>query len=245
MPEVLLVVPPELRFLLPLGRREGELPVRADPTDTVGHVVQSAGIPLTEVGALLLDDVAVGRSARVREGRLAVLPVARPQRAPTDPPRFLLDVHLGSLARRLRVLGVDTAYDRQADDADLAARSAAEQRVLLTQDRGLLKRAAVVAGALVRGTRADEQLDDVLDRFAPPLAPRTRCVVCNGRVRPVPASEVTALLEPGPIRTVRDFGRCERCGRVYWRGAHDRRLDPVIARAEQIVRRRATHPEGG
>lgn len=245
MTAVVLVVEAGLRPLLPLGRRVGELPMRADPTDTIGHVVQSAGIPLPEVGELQHDGRVVAPSARVLEGRIEVRPVARPQKAPTDPPRFLLDVHLGSLARRMRVLGIDTTYEREAADAELAERSVVERRVLLTQDRGLLKRSSVVAGALVRGTRADEQLDDVLDRFAPPLAPRTRCAVCNGAVRRVPAEEVAARLEPGTLRTVQEFGRCEGCGRVYWRGAHDRRLDPIIARAERIVGRRASHPEGG
>jgi uncharacterized protein with PIN domain len=61
----------------------------------------------------------------------------------------------------------------------------------------------------------------------------------------VPAEEVAAHLEPGTLRTVQEFGRCAGCGRIYWRGAHDRRLDPVIARAERIVCRRASHPEGG
>jgi len=238
VPEILLEVDPRLRSLLPLGGRDGSLLMRADSTDSVGHVVQSAGIPHTEVGGLLLDGEPVPWSATARAGTLAIAPVERPQTAPTEPPRFLLDVHLGALARRMRILGLDTAYDRQADDADLAVRAAAQGRVLLTQDRGLLKRRAVIAGALVTGQRVDDQLADVLDRFAPPLAPWTRCPACNGTLRPADAAEVRNGLEPGTARTYATFARCERCGRVYWRGAHSARLEPMVVRAQDVVRRR-------
>jgi uncharacterized protein len=238
MPALTLRVPAELRFLLPPARRGETVPVVAARTDTVGHVVQAAGIPLTEVEGLALDGTPVPASARVEDGVLAVSPVVRPQRTPTSPPRFLLDVHLGRLARRLRVLGLDTAYRPDHEDPDLVRGAAAENRVLLTQDRGLLRRSAVLAGALVRGAGTAAQLDDVLDRFAPPLAPWTRCTSCGGLLEPVSREEVASQLEPGTRRSYQDFARCAECGRVYWHGAHAVRLERVVTRAEQVVRRR-------
>lgn len=235
-----LQVAAELRFLLPPVRRAGSVEVNAGETDTFGHVVQSAGIPLTEIGALHLDGQLVAESDRVTDGTLAIDPVVRPQPTPTTPPRFLLDVHLGGLARQLRILGLDVAYDPDADDPELADQSAAERRVLLTQDRGLLRRRAVLAGALVRGAGTADQLDDVLDRFAPPLAPWTRCAQCGGVLQPVPREQVLAELQPGTRRNYQDFSRCPRCGRVYWRGAHARRLDQIVAHAREVVSRSRT-----
>lgn len=237
MTHLTLQVAAELRFLLPPVRRRARVEVEAGETDTIGHVVQSAGIPLTEVGTLRLDGRTVAATDRVTGGVLAIDPVARPQPTPTSPPRFLLDVHLGGLARQLRILGLDAAYEPDADDPELASRAAAEQRVLLTQDRGLLRRRTVVAGALVRGAGTAVQLDDVLDRFAPPLAPWTRCATCGGLLQPVPREDVLADLRPGTRQTYRDFSRCPRCGRVYWRGAHARRLEQIVAHAEQVVSR--------
>lgn len=221
-----------LRFLLP-PRLRGRAPVVGIDADaTLGHVVQSLGVPLTEVGALLLDGEPVPPQTRVAvPGRLAVPAVRRPQPAPTDPPRFLLDVHLGRLARRLRLLGLDVAYGNDAHDAELVARSLAEQRVLLTQDRGLLRRRALLHGAYVRGQHVDRQTDDVLDRFAPPLAPWSRCPACGGLLEPVDRAAVEHRLEPGTRRTYDEFARCTACGRPYWRGAHARRLEAAVARA--------------
>jgi uncharacterized protein with PIN domain len=225
---VRLHVAEELRLFLPARHRAGVVAVAHDATASLGHVVQAAGIPLTEVGALLRDGAALQPSDRVAgDDDVVVLPQPRPQLL-DGPARLLLDVHLGTLARRLRLLGVDVAYDTDADDDALVARAAAEDRLLLTQDRGLLKRRALRRAAYVRGQRPDEQLADVLDRFALPLAPWTRCTACGGHVIPVAKGEIEHLLEPGTRRTQTAFARCSSCGRVYWRGAHARRLEQVV-----------------
>ena len=238
MPTLTLQVPAELRFLLPPAARDGTVRVVAAATDTVGHVVQAAGIPLTEVEGLDLDGTPVPASTLVVGGNLTLTAVVRPQGAPASPPRFLLDVHLGGVARRLRVLGLDAAYDPDAEDRLLARRATAENRVLLTQDRGLLCRRAVRSGALVRGSGTAAQLDDVLDRFAPPLAPWTRCTRCGGLLEAVPPQQVASQLKAGTRRSYRHFAHCTDCGQVYWRGAHREGLEQVVARAEEVVRRR-------
>ena len=53
IPSVVVRVSEALRFLLPLPyRRAGARPLAFDPDATVGHLVQAAGVPLTEVGGL-------------------------------------------------------------------------------------------------------------------------------------------------------------------------------------------------
>ncbi|WP_369135373.1 Mut7-C RNAse domain-containing protein [Modestobacter sp. I12A-02662] len=228
---VLVRLDPDLRWLLPPRLRgAGERVLGFDPDATVGHLVQTAGVPLTEVGDLVLDGAPAAPDARTRSGSvIEVHPVLRPQ--PVPPGGFLLDVGLGALARRLRLLGLDAAWSNAADDPELVVQTVAEDRVLLTQDRRLLMRRALPQGALVRGSDPDDQLTDVLDRFVPVLAPLTRCTACNGALVPVAKAEVTAQLEPGTRRSFDDFSRCTRCGRVYWRGAHARRIDALVAQA--------------
>ncbi|MBO0872192.1 MAG: Mut7-C RNAse domain-containing protein, partial [Pseudonocardia sp.] len=156
--------------------------------------------------------------------------VARPRRV-AGAAGFLLDVHLGALARRLRLLGIDTAYQRDAEDDTLVRIASGQRRVLLTKDRGLLMRRALWAGAYVRGDRPGDQLADVLDRFDPPLAPHSRCPTCNGELVAVAKEAVLGGLRPGTRRSYHRFTRCARCGQVYWRGAHSPGLDAVVAAA--------------
>jgi uncharacterized protein with PIN domain len=228
---VVVLLPPRLRFLLrSRDRSEGRRPLPFDPDATVGHLVQAAGVPLTEVGDLRLDGEPVTATSRARPGStIEVTEVARPE--PTAAGGFLLDVGLGTLARRMRLLGLDASWSNDAEDRELAARATTEERVLLTQDRRLLMRRALPAGALVRGSRPDDQLADVLSRFAPTLAPLTRCTACGGVLTSVPKEEIADRLEPGTRRTQDDFARCEDCGRVYWQGAHARRIGSLIATA--------------
>ena len=213
-----VLVAPALRFLLSAANRGGEVTVPADGGSSPVHVVESLGVPRTEIGEL-----------RMHGDLIEVLPVPRPQRVARA--RFVLDVHLGALARRMRLLGLDTAYRNDATDPELVAQAIAEQRILLTQDRGLLRRRALPAGGYVHGSRPDDQLADVLDRYAPPLAPWSRCPACNGRLAAVPKQAVEHRLEPGTRRSYEQFSACPACDRVYWRGAHAGRLDAIVARA--------------
>ena len=228
---------PALRmFLDGRHRADGRVEVGYDATSSLGHVVESLGVPLPEVGELLIGWRRAQASERVPEGRpVLVRAVSRPQRLPAAGPRFCLDVHLGTLARRMRLLGLDTAYRNDAGDDELIELAAAQDRVLLTQDRGLLRRRAARFGAYVRGADPDSQLRDVLDRFAPPLRPWTRCTACNGMLEPVAKNEVEHLLRPGTRRTYEVFARCRSCGKVYWRGAHSRRLATMVESAQRVV----------
>ncbi|MFH9861662.1 Mut7-C RNAse domain-containing protein [Streptomyces sp. NPDC017202] len=232
-PEIRVEVAPELALFVPPARRAGATALAVDGVSTLGHVVESFGVPLTEVGALFVDGREVPVSHVPADGEsVDVRPVARPQRVPGAPLRFLLDVHLGTLARRLRLLGVDTAYE-SADIGDpaLAARSAAERRVMLSRDRGLLRRRELWAGAFVYSTGPEEQLRDVLDRFAPELRPWTRCTACNGLLREATKEEVTDQLEGGTRKSYDVFARCPDCGRAYWKGAHHEQLEAIVERA--------------
>ncbi|GHE33641.1 Mut7-C RNAse domain-containing protein [Streptomyces capitiformicae] len=231
--EIHVEIAPELDLFVPHGRRGGATPLATDGVSTLGHVIESLGIPLTEVGALVVDGREVpvshipvhGESVRVR-------PVRRPQPVPGAPLRFLLDVHLGTLARRLRLLGVDAAYEStDIGDPALAARSAAERRVMLSRDRGLLRRRELWAGAFIYSTRPEDQLRDVLDRFTPELRPWTRCTACNGLLRPATKEEVAERLEDGTHRSYDVFAQCEECGRAYWKGAHHEQLEAIVREA--------------
>lgn len=222
----------DLWFFLAPRNRGPDVRMPQDGTSTAGHLIESLGVPLTEVGSLAAAGAPVPVSGRPAAGDVVeVHTVARPQPLPALPPRFLLDVHLGALARRLRLVGVDSAYSNDADDDELIAAAGLQRRVLLTQDRGLLRRRSLWFGAFVRGALPDRQLRDVLERFAPSLAPWTICTACNGRLAEVPKAEVEGTLQPGTRRTYDSFARCTACGRVYWRGAHSRRLDTIIAAA--------------
>ncbi|MFJ9813736.1 Mut7-C RNAse domain-containing protein [Streptomyces sp. NPDC101151] len=232
-PEIHVEFAPDLALFVPSERRRGATPLATDGASTLGHVVESAGVPLTEVGSLWVNGREVARSYVPAAGDVVdVRSVQRPQQVPGAPLRFLLDVHLGTLARRLRLLGVDTSYEStDIGDPALAARSAAERRVMLSRDRGLLRRRELWAGAYVYSTRPEDQLGDVLGRFRPELRPWTRCTACNGLLREATREEVADQLHGGTQRSYDVFAQCTDCGRAYWKGAHHDQLEAIVERA--------------
>ena len=235
VPLVSVQVDPSLRSLLPRRDRTDQVVRDAAPTETVAHVLQVLGVPLTEVGAASLDGRPVGHASlrTTHIGDSSTLHIEARGRPQPNSGRFLLDVHLGTLARRMRLLGIDAAYEPAADDSQLATRSATERRELLTRDRGLLFRRAVHDGALIRSGDVEVQLDEILSRFAPRLAPWTRCLRCGALLAEVSAADITDQLEPGTRRTYRSFSRCTNCGHVYWRGAHAQRLESLVRRTSE------------
>jgi uncharacterized protein with PIN domain len=215
-PEIHVEFAPELHLFVPRARPTGATRAVTDGVSTLGHVVESLGVPLTEVGALLVDGREVPRGHVPTGGEsVSVRAVERPQRVPGAPLRFLLDVHQGTLARRLRLLGVDTA----------------EKRVMLSRDRGLLRRRELWAGAYVYSTRPDDQLREVLDRFRPGLRPWTRCTACNGLLEETTKEQVADQLKGGTQRSYDVFAQCRDCGRAYWKGAHHEQLEAIVERA--------------
>jgi len=134
---------------------------------------------------------------------------------------------LGTLARRLRLLGYDTAYARDVEDHSLLVRARAEGRRLLTRDRALAARAGPAA-TLVVATDLDRQVDDLVRALG--LAPDparflSRCAACNAPVRPAPREEAAGRVPPAVLARHDAFWACDACGRLYWRGTHVERLE--------------------
>ena len=138
------------------------------------------------------------------------------------------------MARHLRLIGLDTAYRADADDAALAELADREGRILLTRNQGLLKRRLVAHGYFIRDTNPHGQLVEVLRRFGSlDLQPFSRCSHCNELIHPVPKSAVDASLLPRTRQHHHRFEACSECGRIYWQGSHWKRLKRAIDAARE------------
>ncbi len=153
-----------------------------------------------------------------------------PATAGPEPQRFLADAMLGSLARKLRVFGFDTAYFREGPDSELERLAREEGRILLTSDRRLFADATArgLQTFLVKGRSERARMLSIADqatRLSIRLEPgATRCALCTGELTPVSKRDLAGRLPESVRRRHRLFYRCAGCDKLYWKGRHWSRL---------------------
>ena len=241
----------ELNDFLAPALRKCEFPYAFTGTPSVKDAIEAIGVPHTEVDQVLVDVASVDFMKRLTGGecvavypmfeRLDITPVTRLRARPLRRTRFVLDVHLGKLARYLRLLGFDALYRNDYDDATIIRLSLDEQRIILTRDRCVLKHAAVTHGYWVRSTVPRQQLREVVRVFdlGSNSRPFTRCMLCNGELQQV-AKDMVADRLPLRVRMYFDeFAQCQACAHVYWPGSHYQHMRQMVdelAVAEQNSR---------
>ncbi len=240
MPEAEFRFYAELNDFLPADRRQVAARQAFEGTPAVKDTIEAIGVPHTEIDVILVDGRSVDFAYRLRGGeRVSVYPVferfdvasvTRLRPAPLRVTRFIADVHLGTLARYLRLLGFDTVWERDLDDVQIIERARSGQRIILTRDRGLLKDGRVTHGYWLRNTEPQKQLAEVVRALDLPAAlrPYSRCMQCNGVLRDASPAEVAGDVPRSVLEEHRKFSSCEGCGRVYWAGSHRRRLDEIV-----------------
>ena len=203
--------------------------------------IESMGIPHTEVDIILANGRSVGFDYQLSHGdtiavyppfaTVPAVPLVRLSQAITPPGTFVLDVHLGKLARRLRLLGFDTLYRNDFTDTELLRLAIEQERILLTRDLGILKHRHLAQGTLVRSDYVDEQVRQVLARYQlhSQIRPWLRCMICNGLIKTVTKAEVVHRLEPKTRRYYEEFRRCTGCRQLYWKGSHHEKIEKWLA----------------
>jgi uncharacterized protein with PIN domain len=222
----------ELNDFLPQERRKVCFSHDFQRRASIKDMIEAQGVPHTEIELILVNGCSVDFSYIVQDGdRISVYPMfetfdvqplVRVRPDPLRISRFILDVHLGKLARYLRLLGFDTLYRNDYEDAELARLASEERRILLTRDRDLLKRAVVTHGCYVRAVDPRRQIEEVMARLDlyRAIQPFQRCVRCNGPLAATPKQAVWERLPPETRRCVEEFWVCEACEQIYWEGSH-------------------------
>jgi hypothetical protein len=230
----------ELNDFLPTARRKRRFPHVFNRRASIKDMIEALGIPHTEVEVILVNGESVDFTYIVNDGddvsvypmfeSLDIRPLLRLRPEPLRRPGFVLDMHLGRLARYLRLLGFDSLYHNDSPDEDLARISSEQHRTLLTRDRILLQRKIITRGYFIRATEPLQQTVEVLRRFdlSGDIRPLGRCIRCNGMLEDVEKDMIIDRLEPKTRRYYEQFRICRDCGQIYWRGSHFGKMTRLI-----------------
>jgi uncharacterized protein with PIN domain len=239
----------ELNFFLSQDKKQREYSISYLHQRSIKDLIEAQGVPHVEVDLILVNGNSVGFDYLVQNGdRVSVYPVferldigelTKLQNRPLRDPRFVLDVHLHKLAKKMRLFGFDVDYAKERDDHVLAQISQEQRRILLTRDRHLLMRGNVSHGLYVRNIEPQKQIIEILGRLDlfGDINPFTRCLICNNLIRPLPREDMPddlwRQIPLGVSQWCREYYFCPRCRKVYWQGSHYERLQAFIKRLVQ------------
>lgn len=230
----------ELNDFLPKNRKKVRFQIECEQKQSVKDAIESLGIPHTEIDLILVNGQSVSFDYHILpDDNISVYPVfesldisrvTRLRNKPLRIPSFILDVHLGKLAKYLRMTGFDTLYENRLDDNEIVEIAIREKRIILTRDIGLLKHKVVTHGYWIRSQKPVEQFTETARRFDlfSKFKPFCRCTVCNGLVKKTNKQSVIHQLKPRTKIYFNEFFKCSSCGKVYWKGSHFERMQKLI-----------------
>jgi len=187
----------ELNDFLPEERHKVSFNHKFHGTPSIKDIIQAIGVPHSAIDLILVNGLSVDFAYRLKGGervavypvfeRLDISPAIKLRAEPLRRTGFILDVHLGKLARYLRMLGFDAAYSQEWDDDEIIRFSLEQRRIILTRDLGILKQNRISHGYWIRHHQPQDQLKEILDALdlSRQLRPFTRCMKCNKVICPV------------------------------------------------------------
>lgn len=230
----------ELNDFLPIELRKKSFPVTVTGNPAIKDTIEAIGVPHTEIDLILVNSKSVTFDYQLKGGEhvsvypviesLDITPLQHLRPKPLRKTKFIADVNLGGLARKLRLCGFDTLYENNYSDEEIIRLSQDKNRTILTRDRGILKHNTVTHGYWVRKRTPQHQLNEIIGYFQlhNSIAPFTRCSSCNGLILPV---DKAAILDQLPEKTAHyfdSFKKCRDCGKIYWQGLHFIKIRKMI-----------------
>lgn len=139
--------------------------------------------------------------------------------------KFLADRMLGRLAKKLRMLGIDTMYYNIIEESEIIEIVRKEKRILLTRDSELHSRCMKkgLESFLLKSNYWESQLRAVFHRYINRIGQinfLTRCSHCNNVLHSVSYKEIKHEVPEYVLFTNDQFLKCYGCGQVYWKGSH-------------------------
>lgn len=230
----------ELNDFLPEKRKQKEFVEEFKTPVTVQETLLSLGIPLAEIDLVLVNDKSAAFNHKLAEGdRIAVYPVFETfdittknkiRKEPLRDTKFILDTHLGKLAKYLRMLGFDTLYRNDFKDDEIIKISCREHRIILTRDKLLLRSDKITHGYYVRAIEKHEQLREIVSKFdlTNKFKSFTRCMTCNSILIQVEKEAVLDKIDKETAKVFNKFFYCQNCDKVFWEGSHFKRMEKTI-----------------
>jgi uncharacterized protein len=139
--------------------------------------------------------------------------------------KFAADRMLGRLVKWLRIIGQDVIYGPHLTGYGLIRAARAENRLILTRDRGL-KQKQPPPYLFIESDHYRDQLRQVVSHCGLELGDElfTRCIECNTLLESRAKETLEKVVPPYVFSSQEKFFSCPTCRRVYWPATHHQRM---------------------
>jgi uncharacterized protein with PIN domain len=160
---------------------------------------------------------------------------------------FFVDAMLGNIARKLRLLGYDSQYFSDINDKKLIDSAKKENRIIISKDEELIKKAQKLDIRSIHITKEDEidQFFEIINIVSLKRIQITgdtaRCPKCNSLTESIEKNIVKEKIPEGVLKSNDKFWKCKYCNQIYWEGTHIKNLQEFVGkvneRLQQSIRR--------
>ena len=238
----------ELKDFLPKEKRGQPFTITLNGSPSIKDTIEALGVPHPEVDLILVNSQPVEFSYRLKnKDYISVYPVFESldisditilRNNGLRNPKFVLDTHLGKLARYLRLAGFNSVYSNDLEDSEIIKISLSDNRIILTRDKGILKNSSVTHGYYIRSQEPKEQIYEVIRRFdlKSLIKPFTICSSCNGKIVTVSKDSILKQLKYLTRKHYNRFYMCSECRKIYWEGSHYGRIKDFINSLNHFIK---------
>ncbi|GAB6281796.1 MAG: Mut7-C RNAse domain-containing protein [Ignavibacterium sp.] len=229
----------ELNDFLPQEKRKVRFEHKFFGQPSIKDLIESLGIPHTEIDLIIVNGKSVNFSYIVQDkDEISVYPIfesfdiSNIQQLREIPLyqqlksiyeiKFIVDCHLGKLAKYMRLLGLDTFYNNNIQEKEFINISINEKRIILTKNRNLLKRNEVINGYWIRNENVESQIKEVIQRFKlkKEIKYFLRCLICNSELKLIEKEKIINRIPSKVKEWCNEFYYCKNCDKIYWKGSH-------------------------
>jgi uncharacterized protein with PIN domain len=150
-------------------------------------------------------------------------------------PTFFVDAMLGNIAKKLRLMGFDSKYEPNIDDDYLINSAQKDQRVIISRDENLIKKASKfgIESIFLENQEEIKQFHEIINRLGLKSieinGDKARCPLCNSETNPVEKYDILDKIPTKVSEQNEKFWECKNCGKIFWEGTHITNLQKFVS----------------
>ncbi len=175
MPKAIFRFYEELNDFLPKHKRKKDFETEFEKKESINDLMESLGVPHLQIDLILVNGKSVDWGYTLKDAdRVSVYPVfeslnikslTRIRGTPLRKTRFIADIDLGGLAKRMKELDFDVYHNPSLTDEEIMAISKCDHRIILTQRRKILKSAKVTHRMFVCPGSIENQIKTIINHL--------------------------------------------------------------------------------